>query len=132
MLVKWAKQIKNTLCANVNNIPWDHKKSQVYFHGALTGQAKDENGNYINRLKLMHLSNDNPDLIHFGLSDTSFNFKDEDIPDKYKDTLYFREELCTRMDFKYMITIDGMVSPWGRGPLILYSDSVLLVVESSN
>lgn len=80
----------------------------------------------------MHLSNDNPDLIYFGLSDNTHNFKEEDIPDQYKNTLYFREELCTRMDYKYMITIDGYVSPWGRGPLILFSESVLIIVESRN
>ena len=31
-----------------------------------------------------------------------------------------------------MITIDGNVSSWARGPNILYSDSVPIVVESSN
>ena len=31
-----------------------------------------------------------------------------------------------------MIHIDGHIASWGRGPAILYSDSVLLEVESEN
>jgi len=52
----------------VNNTLWEEKKAQVYFHGALTNVAYDENGEYINRLKLMHMSDQNLDLIYFGLS----------------------------------------------------------------
>jgi len=65
----------------VNNIPWEEKKAQVYFHGALTNVAYDENGEYINRLKLMHMSDQNPDLIYFGLSNALDVVKEEDIPD---------------------------------------------------
>ena len=34
------------------------------------------------------------------------------------------------MDYKYTITLDGNFSPWARGPSMLYSKSVPLVVES--
>ena len=34
------------------------------------------------------------------------------------------------MGWKYMITIDGYIAPWGRGPNILYSDSVLIMVDT--
>jgi hypothetical protein len=51
------------------DIPWDEKKDKVYFHGALTGISYGPDGEFINRLKLLHLAHQNPDHIHFGLSD---------------------------------------------------------------
>jgi hypothetical protein len=80
----------------------------------------------------MHLAVENPDYLYFGLSNALDVVKEEDIPEQYKNTLLYVEALCTRMDFKYMLTIDGNISPWGRGPNILFSDSVLMVVESSH
>lgn len=81
MMVEFMQQIKNNLCMNVNNIPWREKKNQVYFHGAITGEAYDFFGNFSGRLKLMHLANQNPDLIYFGLSTDKHNFNPDDIPD---------------------------------------------------
>lgn len=43
-----------------------------------------------------------------------------------------RKDICEISNYKYMITIDGNVSPWARGPLILYSDSVPIVVETES
>ena len=61
MTVKYVQQIQNNMCMSVNNISWEEKKPAVYFHGALTGKVYGENGEYINRLKLMHMSVQNPD-----------------------------------------------------------------------
>ena len=80
----------------------------------------------------MHMAVKHPDLLYFGLSNALDIVKEEDIPDEFKNTLLFNEQMCTRMDYKYMITIDGNISPWGRGPQIMYSDSVLLAVESTS
>lgn len=56
------------------NVPWKNKKDKVYFHGALTGEKYDENGNFINRLLLMSIANKNPELIQFGISDNAFGY----------------------------------------------------------
>lgn len=53
----------------------------------------------------------------------------EDIPDRFKSLLY-TEEMCTKMEYKYMISLDGNISPWGRTPNILYADTVPLIVDS--
>jgi hypothetical protein len=124
------------MCMNVNNTPWKDKKAQVYFRGAITNTTYDEDGKFINRLKLMHIAHDNPDLFEYGHTYVYSNMTDEqskrDIPEKFTSGLQYHEELCTRMDFKYLIHIDGELSSWGRGPAILYSDSVLLEVQSVN
>jgi hypothetical protein len=39
--------------------------------------------------------------------------------------------LCEDLDYKYLIAIDGWASGWFRGPSILQSNSVPIVVESS-
>lgn len=65
----------------VNNIPWEEKKPTVYFHGALTGRPYGPNGEYKDRLKLMHLSVEHPDKIYFGLSNALDVVKEEDIPE---------------------------------------------------
>ena len=38
------------------------------------------------------------------------------------------KELCDELDYKYLIAIDGWVSGWFRGPSILQSNSVPIVV----
>ena len=43
-----------------------------------------------------------------------------------------RKDLCEVQNYKYQITIDGNASPWARGPQILYSESVPIVVESKS
>ena len=73
----------------------------------------------------MHLAVKHPDELHFGLSGSMETVKPEDIPKEYidpetGDTTRHWEILSSRMDFKYMITIDGHIAPWGRGPQILY------------
>ena len=95
-----------------NNIPWDQKKEQLYFHGAITGEKFDKDGNFINRLKLMSIAHENPDLIHFTVSDDAF-FYTEEVPEYLKKGKeIFREKLCERMDFKYMIAMDGNIAGW--------------------
>ena len=41
------------------------------------------------------------------------------------------KELCDEIDYKYLIAIDGWVSGWFRGPSVLQSNSVPLVVKTS-
>jgi hypothetical protein len=113
----------------VNKKPWEEKLNQAYFYGKLTGEVYGTNGEFINRLKLMWLAENNLDKIEFGITKFLDKVKLEDVPERFKGLLY-TEELCTKMEYKYMITIDGNISPWGRGPNILYADVVPLVVES--
>ena len=39
--------------------------------------------------------------------------------------------LCEDLNYKYLIAIDGWVSGWLRGPMILKSSSVPIIVESN-
>jgi hypothetical protein len=41
------------------------------------------------------------------------------------------KNLCDELDYKYLISIDGWVSAWFRGPNILQSNSVPLIIESA-
>ena len=100
----------------MTHLPWDQKKPLAYFQGALTGKAY-ENGEYVGRLKLLHLADKNPDLIHFGVTKHLDIVKEEDIPEKFKPENHepIHQELRRTNNFKYMITIDGNVAAWGRG-----------------
>lgn len=77
----------------------------------------------------MWLAEENQDMIEFGVTKFLDKVKMEDIPERFK-SLLFTEEMCTKMEYKYMISIDGNISPWGRTPNILYADAVPIVVES--
>lgn len=46
------------------------------------------------------------------------------------DIMEFHEDFSTVSGYKYMIGMDGNAAGWGRGPLIMASDSVLLAIES--
>ena len=110
-------QAANVAVMDMNKLSWDEKKPMAYFHGGLTGKAY-ENGEFVGRLKLLHLADENPDLINFGISKyTDELIKVEDIPEKFKPENYQKnyKELRETNDFKYMITIDGNVAAWGRG-----------------
>jgi len=50
----------------------------------MTSQAYDENGEYINRLKLLHLAHNNPDDIYFRISNILDIVKMKDLPDIYQ------------------------------------------------
>ena len=132
----YVGQAANVAVMDMNKIPWEEKKSIAFFHGSLTGVLYDENGEYLNRLKLIHLAEQNPNLIHAGISKfiKEAGLKYEDIPKSYKPDRYNAKykELPKTTDYKYMINIDGNVSAWGRGAQILYSDSVLLAVDSKH
>ena len=52
------------------------------------------------------------------------------LPDDVKARKTKYKPLCEDLDHKYIITIDGWTSPWLRGPMILKSNSVPIVVMS--
>jgi hypothetical protein len=54
----------------------------------------------------------------------------EVLPSYIQDRLGHYKELCEDVDHKYIITIDGWTSPWFRGPMLLKSNSVPIVVMS--
>ena len=56
-------------------------------------------------------------------------FKNE-LLEVYFDKKEKFKELCHDLDYKYIISIDGETSEFLRGPLILMSTSVPLIVES--
>jgi hypothetical protein len=115
-MVGYISQASNVAVIDMTYLPWDQKKPLAYFHGALTGKAY-ENGEFVGRLKLLHLADKNRDLIHFGVSNRLNIVKEEDIPENFKEGNYesTHEELRRTNNFKYMITIDGNVAAWGRG-----------------
>jgi len=52
-------QIKNKMCMEVNKKPWEEKMDIAYFRGKMTGETYDENGEFINRLNLLWLAEEN-------------------------------------------------------------------------
>ena len=124
------QQIKNTMCMEVNKKTWEEKQDKAYFYGKLTGETYDAKGKFINRLKLMWIAEENQDKIEFGVTKFLDKVKEKDIPERFKNGLLYTEELCTKMDYKYMISIDGNISPWGRTPNILNANAVPLIVQS--
>ena len=109
-------------------IPWESKIPKAAFRGALTGRHKDENGNRLDRYKLLWDSLLYPSHLDINFSNL-YNFEEDDIP-KEKIPRWGKLELCAEINHKYMITIDGHASSWIRGPLILYSSAVPVVIES--
>ena len=49
--------------------------------------------------------------------------------DQLQERLQYKE-LCQDLNYKYLLSIDGWVSPWLRPALLLKSNSVPLIVES--
>ena len=106
-MVKYMDQIINCMCINDNNVPWEQKVDKVYFAGKLTGWTYDEDGKYINRLKMVHIATENPDMFEVHPTNPydykydehakkSWGTKLEDIPEIYRDDLSFHEDFCTR------------------------------------
>ena len=52
----------------------------------------------------------------------------EILPDYIKARKGKFKSICEDLNYKYIITIDGWTSPWFRGPMILKSNSVPIVV----
>lgn len=78
----------------------------------------------------MEMATQYPDDIWFGLIMYNHTKLDEFKERPNMDFSVSRKDLCEVNDYKYMITLDGHASPWARGPEILYSESVPIVVES--
>ena len=121
-------QIYPKICMEQNFVPWDQKIPKGYFRGALTGRHKDKDGNRLDRYKLLWDSLDHPDHLEVNFSNL-YVFENDDIP-REKLANFGKLELCAEIKYKYMIAIDGHASGWLRGPLILYSSAVPLVIES--
>lgn len=47
------------MCMEVNKKAWSEKKDQAYFYGKLTGETYGPNGEFVNRLKLMWIAEEN-------------------------------------------------------------------------
>lgn len=61
-------------------IPWWKKTAKAKFRGALTGRHKDENGNRLDRYKLLWDSLDYPDHLEVNYTRGNGAFEDDDIP----------------------------------------------------
>jgi len=62
----------------------------------------------------------------------SINYVHQLVPEELRSKLLdARNELCEDLNNKYHIAIDGWVSGWLRGPLLLKSNSVPIIVETS-
>lgn len=116
------------ICMEKHFVPWDQKIAKAAFRGALTGRSLDANGKRQDRSKLLWDSLDYPDHLDINFSNL-YVFEDDDIP-KEKIAAWGKLELCEEMKHKYMIVIDGHASSWLRGPLMLYSSAVPIVIKS--
>ena len=114
-----------------HRLDWDKKEAKVYFRGALTGTPlRDENNQPLGRLKLAQMSLQHPDDF-----DVTFTFaqQEDDAKDLPPGKVgHNKQDLCEITQYKYMITVDGNVSPWARGAQMLYSESVPLIAESGS
>ena len=114
-----------------NYVPWDKKQPKAAFRGWLSGRHYDENGKRLDRYKLLWDSLEFPDHLEVNFINKKVVPELDDIPiEKMEKTKWRRVDLCKEIHYKYMIVIDGYASSWCRGPLILYSSAVPLVIES--
>ena len=73
-------------------------------------------------MKLMWIASENTDLIDFELSkvynlnDSQHNIDKKHIPSIYQKDKYEGKKDCLPQTYKYMLTLDGWVSAWERGP----------------
>ena len=72
------------------------------------------------------------EIVQKHQSRISINYVYQLVPEELRSKLLrSRNDLCQDINFKYLIAIDGWVSGWLRGPLILKSNSVPIIVETS-
>ena len=102
------------MCQDKKAVPWADKKSQAYFLGALSGGGQGEEV-YIDRMKLIWMASENMDLIDFQISQI-YNIDRKHIPPIYLKEKYTWNTDCLPQTYKYMLTLDGWVSAWERGP----------------
>ena len=59
--------VQSKVCMANNKTPWEEKAERVWFRGKITGETYDEDGNFINRLKLLWIAEEYPDLFNVTL-----------------------------------------------------------------
>ena len=121
--------IFNRICMQKNFMPWEEKIPKAAFRGALTGRHKDVKGNRLDRYKLLWDSLIYPDQLEINFSSYNGKIEDDDIPPE-KIAGWGKIDMCSDINHKYMIIIDGNVSSWLRAPMILFSSAVPVVIES--
>ena len=110
-------------------VPWERKRPVAFFGGVPSGRRlRDRSGTLYGRARLYKYAADHPDLL-----DVSFaEIRDQE--QYLKDLAPNKEpryvDLCSANDSKYMIAIDGYLSGWMRPQMILYGDSVPIIIES--
>jgi len=112
---------------------WENKISKAFFRGANTGTGKTSDGKHPwLRLRLKHMSTlkENTPYLEAMFSKVSHQHKWVNHILKKEHQKLEKKELYEDLNYKYLIAIDGWVSGWLRGPMILKSNSVPIVVES--
>jgi hypothetical protein len=118
------RQIYARICMDKNRVDWDKKQSQAYFRGALSSQL---------RLEMFWLAEQKPEMFDLYVTFLDY-FRIEQLPEKYRIHNHGKVAkfyaLCDQQQYKYMLSLDGLVSGWERFYQILYSESVPVLVES--
>lgn len=75
------------MCMDQHKFEWDRpdKIASVYFRGATTGMLKKgagEKREYLNRLKMLWISEEKPEIFNFYVKNLE-NVKKEELPERY-------------------------------------------------
>lgn len=61
-----------------------------------------------------------PDEIWFGYIINAPKQREDYVEVPPAEFRVYRKDQCEVNNYKYIIVMDGQISPWGRGPQILY------------
>ena len=111
-------------------VQWKNKEDKAIFRGAQSGDFNDTDGNLVGRGKLMQLSIENEEILEVWFSKFEKDYKNYTKTLPKNKLREYSLPLCEDLDYKYAIAIDGNIAGWQRGPLLLLSNMVPLIVES--
>jgi hypothetical protein len=135
---KYANEL-TAIRSAVNEHPFDHRKKIIKWRGSLSGSHYPDVENYrsFTRFLLVKMALTCPDILDARF--TSYDFGDDPSSTVLKYRL--EEELGASGDYipaegfveyKYLISVDGVASSWKRVATILASGSVLLMQHRWN
>ena len=127
-LTQYQDQVVPALeCVDRNQRPWDQLLDFAFFKGKMAGRTHVD-AKHEDRLNLAHLADKNGQHLRVSITDLAGVDKSR-MPTAFEvDPL--SEPICEQIKYKYMIVVDGDASSWLRGPLLLYSNAVPVVIET--
>ena len=140
ILEYWSKLTNKIIEANKKH-PWNSKINKIFWRGATTGEANIYNINNFDKLPCLSLVMESrlyPELIDAKFT-TYAQFSEDQAGKDLREILAKllgddaqKIKEVDHLKYKYLISIDGNSTTWGRPVWMMLSNSVLLKQETKN